>query len=144
MIRLDEDLHKHLGISNIDKIDDRYVHRESGVLYDEEKDGIITQDDIELGVYQRVISSIKYGDTDSIFLSFKEFLRYLPQTNMNEIEFILKMSKFRLEPLFSKKLEKYAKKLKGVNFQEFELENINESCLFIAKKFSTRLGRVLI
>jgi len=52
----------------------------------------------------------------------------------DEQEFIEKISKFRLEKLFKSKLNSYAKPYHVKNIQDFELENINESILFVTKK----------
>lgn len=128
---LDEELHEHLGIKteDIKPLDPTWIHRESKTDYD----GIPTQQEIEDGLYQRKISVLSYIDTDSAFFTF------LPLMNScnwkgDPQEFIEKIAKFRLEPLFKKKLDNYAKKYNVTNIQDFELENINESILFLAKK----------
>jgi hypothetical protein len=67
-------------------------------------------------------------------ISFQEVIDQLDIPQEECQVFINKISKFRLEPLFKKKLENYAKKFNVSNIQDFELENINESILYLAKK----------
>lgn len=128
---IDEDLHKYLGINteDIKQIDASYIHRESKTIYDK----IPTDFEIEEGEYQRKISVINYVDTDSAFFNF-DILMESCNWQGDPQEFVEKVAKFRLEPLFKKKLDNYAKKYGVKNLQDFELENINESVLFVAKK----------
>jgi len=130
---LDEDLHNHLGIdkSKIKPLDARYLHRESGTFYVPD---VIKQEEVELGVYQRVTPVSAYVDTDSLFLNFSHVIEQLEIPENEQLHFIQKICKFRLEPLFEKKLNSYAKKYGVKNLQVFELENINESVIFLNKK----------
>ncbi len=127
---LDYDLHEYLGITGeVKKIDDSWIHRESKTPYD----GVVTQQEMEDGVYQRKVPVSHYVDTDSLFCGFDPGMKSCDWKG-NEQEFISKIAKFRLEPLFKKYLKRYAKKHQVENIQDFELENINESVLFIGKK----------
>lgn len=126
---LDTDLHEHLGITYANKIDATYKHRESGMDHDDE----VTQEEIEEGIYQRKVSVSSYVDTDSLFICFEPALNGCDYSGTPQ-SFIEKIAKYRLEPMFKKKLDNYAKKYNVKNIQDFELENINESILFVAKK----------
>lgn len=126
---LDTDLHEHLGITYANKIDSTYKHRESGMDHDDE----VTQEEVEEGIYQRKVSVSSYVDTDSLFICFEPALNGCDYKGTPQ-SFIEKIAKYRLEPMFKKKLDNYAKKYQVKNIQDFELENINESILFVAKK----------
>lgn len=125
----DKELHEHLGISNVERISDNWIHRESK----QHHDGEVTQLDMEEGTYQREVSVSNYVDTDSLFCSFEPAM-HSSGWNGDPQDFITKIAKFRLEPLFKSKLKGYAKKYHVENIQDFELENINESVIFLTKK----------
>lgn len=128
---VDEDLHNHLGVdtTQVKPIDPTWIHRESGMVHE----GAITEQDIDEGVYQRRVSVCNYVDTDSLFINWEPLMESCGWKGDPQ-EFIMKCAKFRLEPLFKKKLEAYAKKYLVKNIQDFELENVNESVLFLQKK----------
>jgi hypothetical protein len=128
---LDEELHAHLGIdtANVKAIDNSWIHRESKTPHYEE----VTQTDIVDGEYQRLVPVSNYVDTDSLFVGFQPAMNSCNWTE-DEQDFVWKICKFRLEKIFKAKLIGYAKKYKVENLQEFELENINESVLFVTKK----------
>ncbi len=128
---IDEDLHAKLGIDTdkIKPINSDWIHLASKTPYD----GIPTQAEIDDGVYQRKVSVSAYSDTDSCFVTFDPGMKSCDWKG-NPQDFIFMVAKERLEPLFKKKLETYAKKYKVENLQDFELENINESVLFLTKK----------
>jgi len=127
----DTELHEHLGIKTEDvkKLDAAWIHRETLSEYDGEP----TQDEIDEGTYQRKFPVSIYIDTDSLFVSFDYGMKSCNYQGKKE-DFVLKCAKFRLEPLFKRKLDTYAKKYGVPNIQDFELENINESILFVSKK----------
>lgn len=126
----DTELHEHLGLTNVVKpITDLWLHRESKTLHE----GEVTQLEMEIGEYQREESVSLYADTDSLFVGFEPAMESAGYTGPEQ-EFIMKIAKFRLEPLFKAKLNSYAKKYHVANIQDFELENINESIIFLAKK----------
>jgi hypothetical protein len=70
---------------------------------------------------------------NSCFITFNPAMLSMNYTG-DPMKFIFTVAKERLEPLFKKKLEGYAKKYHVKNIQDFELENVNESILFLAKK----------
>lgn len=59
---LDTELHEKLGISNVEKIDDTWLHKDSGTVYN----GEVTISDIDDGIYQRKCAVSPYIDTDSV------------------------------------------------------------------------------
>jgi hypothetical protein len=130
----DLELHEHLGVdsSKVKKIDPTWIHRETLSVYDGEP----TQEEIDEGVYQRKFPVSVYIDTDSLFVNFSLGMKSCDFQGDEKAkqDFVLKVSKFRLEPLFKKKLDSYAKKYGVDNIQDFELENINEAILFVSKK----------
>ena len=130
----DTELHEHLGIDSsvVKKIDPTWIHRETLSVYE----GDPTQEEIDEGIYQRKFPVSVYIDTDSLFVDFSMGMKScnLQGTDAEKQQFVLKVSKFRLEPLFKRKLDSYAKKYGVDNIQDFELENINQSVLFVSKK----------
>jgi hypothetical protein len=125
----DKELHEHLGITDVKQIPADWEHRESKTPHD----GEVTQQEMEDGVYQRKVSVSNYVDTDSLFCSFEPAM-HSSDWKGDEQDFITKIAKFRLEPMFKAKLKGYAKKYHVENIQDFELENINESVIFLTKK----------
>jgi hypothetical protein len=129
---LDYELHEKLGISNVKKIDDSYMHRDSETDWDKE----VKEQLVEEGIIQRKHPVAVYIDTDSCFISFKEIFNTFDfnEYNGDEMQFIHDVYNYRLQKLFVKKLEKLAKSYGVENKQLFELENICESILFVTKK----------
>lgn len=134
---LDDDLHEHLGVTNVKQLDPSYkiryditspwIDMQESISVDEIQQGV------EEGTIQRKVPVSAYVDTDSLFICFEPGLNSCDYTDTPQ-SFIEKIAKFRLEPLFKKKLDNYAKKYNVKNIQDFELENVNESILFVAKK----------
>lgn len=133
----DIDLHEHLGITYAKQLDPSYKVRfdvtSSWVDLNEELTDEEIQTGVEEGTIQRKVPVSAYVDTDSLFICFEPGLESCDYKG-NSQSFIEKIAKFRLEPMFKKKLDNYAKKYKVKNIQDFELENVNESILFVAKK----------
>jgi hypothetical protein len=131
---LDFELHKKLGISGtVEKIDPTWVHRESNTIHT----GEVTQTDIDEGIYQRKVAVSPYIDTDSLFVSFEPGMKSCNYNELNtgkEQDFIETVCENRLHKLFAKKLNGFAKRFKVKNIQDFELENIMESIIFVTKK----------
>lgn len=126
----DQELHEYLGITGeVKAIDQSWIHRETLTPFEGEP----TLAELDEGVYQRKTPCSVYIDTDSLFVSFEPGMKSCNWKGSKQ-EFVDKISKFRLEPLFKKKLDGYAKKYGVKNIQDFELENINESILFVSKK----------
>jgi len=128
----DYELHEYLGITYANKLDPSWIHRETKTPHDE-RDEKVTLQHMEDGIYQRKNPVSFYVDTDSLFIGFQYVLESCDYKGTPQ-SFVEKISKFRLEPLFKKKLDNYAKKYHVENIEDFELENINESILFVAKK----------
>ena len=74
-----------------------------------------------------------YGDTDSLYIEFQTAMDSCKWEG-DPIDFILKMNDFRLKPYLDEKFEEYAKKWNTVNYQDFELENISDAGIWLAKK----------
>lgn len=127
---IDFDLHEKLGIINeVKKIDGSWIHRESKTDWNEE----VKDELVEDGIIQRKNPVCVYIDTDSIMVSFYEAFKSCNWTG-DKFEFVMKICRERLEPLFEKKLNKLAKSFGVENLQKFELENISESAIFLTKK----------
>lgn len=134
----DYELHKYLGITKtVEKLDPSWLSR---LLLSDPfvpHDGEINIDEIQLkmeeGFYQRKEAVSAYADTDSLMVCFEKIIDDYCEVG-HEQEFIDKIAKFRLQPLFKTKLNGYAKKYHVENLHDFELENINESIIFLAKK----------
>jgi len=138
----DQNLHAHLGIKDVNPIDNRWKSRPTvnqpfvDIEEHEIKELLNGQDINELvieGLFQRRVSVSNYVDTDSLFVCFEPAMQSCNWEGSPQ-EFIEKVAKYRLEPLFKKKLQGYARKYNVDNIQDFELENINESVLFVGKK----------
>jgi hypothetical protein len=74
-----------------------------------------------------------YGDTDSLYLSYKPIMESVNYKG-NELEFILHMDKVFVKKLFTNLLNIYAKKYQVNNLHDFELETINKSAIHFKKK----------
>ena len=77
-----------------------------------------------------------YSDTDSMFVGFgpgMESCNWL-QDGKDPMEYINKVYEFRLLKYFVRELDKFAQERKVENIQDFELEKIAESVLYIEKK----------
>jgi hypothetical protein len=77
-----------------------------------------------------------YGDTDSIFVGFGPGMESCnwEEDGKDPMEFINKVHEFRLIKYFIRELDNFAKKHGVDNIEDFELEKIAESVLFIEKK----------
>lgn len=128
---VDTELHEKLGLNpeDVKAIDPSWIHLASKTPYDGEP----TQLEVEEGVYQRKVPVTTYSDTDSNFVSFWPGMESCKWEG-DPMKFIFTVARERLEPLFERKLKGYAKKFHVPSVQKFELENINESVLFLAKK----------
>jgi DNA polymerase elongation subunit (family B) len=74
-----------------------------------------------------------YSDTDSCYISFEEVLMSCDWPG-DPKDFILLINKLDLTNHLKAKFDEYAEKLGVVNYQDFELENISESGIWLAKK----------
>lgn len=74
-----------------------------------------------------------YSDTDSCYVSFEEVLESCSWQG-DPKEFILKINEHRLAGFLNGAFEKYAKERNTKNHMDFELENISEAGIWLAKK----------
>lgn len=79
------------------------------------------------------IDVVCYADTDSAFLNFGAILKSCTYQR-DEVDLINDIYNLRLKAYLKKCFEIYAEKRNTVSIQEFELENISQSVIFLAKK----------
>lgn len=77
-----------------------------------------------------------YIDTDSCYVCFEDVIKSCDWQNnyKDEKEFILALNKFRLKAYLQKQFDIYAEKWNTVNQQDFEMETISRSGIWLAKK----------
>lgn len=114
---LDTELHILLGVDNVSQINSEYEEVSIG--------GKISK--------QRKKPVSVYADTDSCFVSF------LPAWESCDFkgsakEFVLAINRHRIDKVFKDALDDYAKKAGVANIQDFELERISSSIIFLEKK----------
>jgi len=95
----------------------------------------------ELGLKVEKIPESKsvsvYGDTDSIFVSFKpamDSIENFEKLGLTPLEFIHKCDAVRTADFFKDELDKHARSYGVENVEDFELEKISESIINIEKK----------
>lgn len=74
-----------------------------------------------------------YMDTDSCFISFEEIIKSCNWKDSPK-KLILDINKYRLSEYLNTVFDKYATKWNTKNYMDFELENISESAIWLAKK----------
>jgi DNA polymerase elongation subunit (family B) len=74
-----------------------------------------------------------YCDTDSAYITFEDVIKSC-NFDYDPLEFIIKMSEFRIGPYLDKCFETYAKKRNTTNYQDFELETISHTGIWLGKK----------
>lgn len=83
---------------------------------------------------QQIVSECTiYNDTDSAYVSFDQVLKSC-SWNDDPKKFILSLYELRLKDFLDSCFDQYAKKFNTKNLQNFEMEMISESAIFIAKK----------
>ena len=95
-----------------------------------------------LGISNMKINQIKkeaaiYTDTDSVYVCFDYALQSvegLSLDNKKSLEFCLALNRHRLNDYFKQAFEKYATHFNTDNRQNFELENLSRSGIWLAKK----------
>lgn len=88
-------------------------------------------------LHQLTGDAVKYGDTDSSYVSFEEAYDSVIEWKngkIDPIEFIRLVYKHRLNDYFIKMHEKYAKKWNTENLHEFEMESISYAGIWTSKK----------
>lgn len=127
-----EEIKKEIGVDSIvvptiKPLDPTYIDFAGKVVTNPTRSEIIGGD-----VKRRVPVSV-YADTDSLFVGYKAAIESFGW-NLDGLDFILKMSEFRIQPYFKQKLDDYAAKFNVENKQDFELEQISKSIIFLEKK----------
>lgn len=111
----------------IEPIDHTYVDISGNVVQNPTEAKILD------GEIKRNVSVSVYADTDSLFVSYKPAIKGF-KWDQNPLDFILKMSELKIQPYFNKKLEEYAAGYNIENKQDFELEQVSKSIIFLEKK----------
>jgi DNA polymerase elongation subunit (family B) len=74
-----------------------------------------------------------YSDTDSCYITFEEVIA-ASDWQGDPKDFILELNKIDITAHLNKKFDEYAAAWGTTNYQDFELENISESGIWLAKK----------
>lgn len=74
-----------------------------------------------------------YGDTDSNYVCWDEVIASCDWKG-DPKDLILKINEYRLADFLKGAFDRFSKALNTVNYQDFELENISESGIWLAKK----------
>lgn len=81
---------------------------------------------------------VVYGDTDSLYITFLPIMKSLGFDDINDDHyskrFILHIDQVFVKNLFTEFLDNYAKQFGVDNLQDFEIETISKSALFLKKK----------
>lgn len=77
-----------------------------------------------------------YSDTDSCYISFEEVIQSCDWQGKFDSpkDLIIAINKNRISEYLNKQFDRYAEKFGTANFQDFELETISESGIWLAKK----------
>jgi len=124
----DNGLLKKLNINKFDLIEDKKELKGYNILYRR-----------EIGDFSKVEKILKenpiiiYGDTDSLYISFKPMIDSVNYKG-DELDWILHCNRIFIEKLYNSWLVEYASKYGVKNLHVFELETINRSALHIQKK----------
>ena len=137
---LDYELHKKLGISNVTKIDHRWIDKNGDFLLDENGDDreatldeLKQIEDTKQNFVRRLKPVLVYNDTDSGFYCFEPFLESSNWTE-DPTKFIHLMNTHFIKEYFSNKCKEYVDTFGGDNHHDFELEQICKSIIFLEKK----------
>ncbi len=119
----------NLTIPKISKIDDSYINSDTKEIVENP-----TYDEINvLGTVRRKEPVSVYMDTDSLFVSYEPAFRMLGIKN-NHLDYVLFMSNNKMKPFFKTRLDEYANKYDVKNIQDFEMEQVSKSIIFLEKK----------
>jgi len=98
----------------------------------------------KLGIAGREIIPIDkdaaiYTDTDSVYICFDYAIQSVPGlsqelSSTDQLQFVLSINRHRLKDYFKQAFQKYATHFHTDNRQDFELENISRSAIWLAKK----------
>jgi DNA polymerase elongation subunit (family B) len=119
----------NLIIPNIDKLDNSWVHADSRKVIDEP-----TKVDIyKTGDAVRKVPVSVYADTDSVFVGMKPAIQAYDWKH-EPLDLVLYISEVRLEGVLKESLDNYAKKYGVENLEDFELEQVSKSVIWLEKK----------
>lgn len=118
-----------IDIPTIEKFKHDYVNSVSRIPFDNPTE----LDIFKTGTAVLSVPVSAYADTDSLFVGFKPAMVAL-KWKQEPLEFVLFVSKYRMQPYFLERLKIYAAKFNVENKQDFELEQISKSIIFIIKK----------
>lgn len=76
---------------------------------------------------------VVYGDTDSNYVTFQEVVKSCNYEG-DPKDLILKINEYRLKEYLKKSFEKYSEKWNTKNYQDFEMETLSKSGMFLGKK----------
>ena len=76
---------------------------------------------------------VVYGDTDSNYVSFQEVVKSCDYQG-DAKELVLSINEYRLKEYLKKSFEKYSEKWNTKNYQDFEMETLSRSGMFLGKK----------
>jgi hypothetical protein len=98
----------------------------------------------KIGIAGRTIHPIEkeaaiYTDTDSVYICFDYAIQSVEGLadeldNEQSLQFCLALNRYRLKDYFKQAFKKYAAHFHTDNRQDFELENISKSAIWLAKK----------
>ena len=96
----------------------------------------------KLGISGKTINQVEkeaavYTDTDSVYVCFDYAIKSIEDFKLTEtesLEFCLAINRHRLKNYFEQAFEKYAVHFNTDNRQNFELENLSRSGIWLAKK----------
>jgi DNA polymerase elongation subunit (family B) len=118
-----------LKVPEVTKIDDRYIRMDTKAI--EPKP--IKSEIFVTGDVRRIEPVSAYCDTDSLFVTYKPVLKKF-NIKSNQLEAVQYISKIKLAPFFKQRLDEYATKYKVENIQDFEMEQISKSIIYLEKK----------
>lgn len=124
----DNGLLKKLNINKYNLIEDKKELNDYNILYRREIGDFSKVEQIS-----REKPIIIYGDTDSLYITFKPMIDSVNYKG-DELDWILHVNRIFIEKLYNFWLVEYAAKYGVKNLHTFELETINRSALHIQKK----------
>ena len=124
---IDYDNLDNLDIPNVEKIESNYINSST------KEKCTFNQTEFNDGTINRENPVSVYADTDSVFVGFKPAMESFGW-DKDPLDFILFVSKYKLQPYFKEKLDEYAGSYGVTNEEDFELEQISKSIIFLQKK----------
>lgn len=116
-------------IPTIQKIKDTWVDVNSRVPVENPS----KTDIYKTGSVIREVPVSVYVDTDSLFVGFKPVVKAFNWKH-DPLDLVLYIAEERLQGVFKDALEKYAERYKVKNVEDFELEQVSKSVIWLEKK----------